>query len=211
MRRQVPASVANALRVLVAIVLVSAVTALLTWVQRDEVILSWAKGNPTAQELLASGGIELLREGAIVPKFVPLAVVSFVVFLLLAVVLAAFLVDGHGWSRLMLTLMAFFGVLVSALGLLNHLPTLFVALAVLDGALRRPGVLPLAQGHQRLPARALRFSSALRIRLLTRCRWGRVPLALFEHLFGRGLGGGDLDPHRHRGRWRGRRAVRRHA
>jgi hypothetical protein len=132
MRRQVPASVANALRVLVAIVLVSAVTALLTWVQRDEVILSWAKGNPTAQELLAAGGIELLREDAIVPKFVPLAVVSFVVFLLLAVVLAAFLVDGHGWSRLMLTLMAFFGVLVSALGLLNHLPTLFVALAVLS-------------------------------------------------------------------------------
>ena len=132
MRRQVPASVANALRVLIAIVLVSAVTALLTWVQRDEVILSWAKGNPTAQELLASGGIELLREDAIVPKFVPLAVVSFVVFLLLAVVLAAFLVDGHGWSRLMLTLLAFFGVLVSALGLLNHLPTLFVALAVLS-------------------------------------------------------------------------------
>lgn len=132
MRRQVPASVAHALRVLFAIVLVSAVTALLTWVQRDEVILSWAKGNPTAQELLASGGIELLREDAIVPKFVPLAVVSFVVFLLLAVVLAAFLVDRHGWSRLMLTLMALFGMLVSVLGLTNHLPVLFVVLSVVS-------------------------------------------------------------------------------
>ena len=132
LRRQVPASVDHALKVLIAIVLASAVTALMTWVQRDEVILSWAKGNPSAQEILASGGIEALRDSAIVPKFVPLAVVSFVVFLLLAVVLAAFLVDGHGWSRLVLTLMAVFGVLVAALGLLNHLPALFVALSVLS-------------------------------------------------------------------------------
>jgi hypothetical protein len=129
LRRQVPASVANALRVLVAIVLVSAATALLTWVQRDEVILSWAKGNPSAQEILASGGLDALRDSAIVPKFVPLAVVSFVVFLLLATVLAAFLVDGHGWARLVLTLLALFGMLVAALGLLNHLPTLFVVLS----------------------------------------------------------------------------------
>ena len=139
LRRQVPASVANALRVLVAIVLVSAATALLTWVQRDEVILSWAKGNPSAQEILASGGLDALRESAIVPKFVPLAVVSFVVFLLLAMVLAAFLVDGHGWARLVLTLLALFGALVAALGLLNHLPTLFVVLSsvsiVLDAVL----------------------------------------------------------------------------
>ena len=132
MRRQVPASVAHALRVLVAIVLLSAATALLTWVQRDEVILSWAKGNPSAQEILASGGIDALRDSAIVPKFVPLAVVSFVVFLLLAVVLAAFLVDGHGWSRLVLTLMAVFGVLVAALGLLNHLPVLLEVLSAVS-------------------------------------------------------------------------------
>ncbi len=117
LRRQVPASVTRAVQVLIAIVLVSGVTALLTWVQRDEVILSWAKGNPSAQEILASGGIDALRDSAIVPKFVPLALVSLVVFLLLATVLAAFLVDGHGWSRLVLTLMAFFGVLVAALGL----------------------------------------------------------------------------------------------
>ncbi len=131
LRRQLPASVAHAVTVLIAIVLVSAVTALLTWVQLDEVILSWAKGNPSAQEILASGGIDALRGSAIVPKFVPLAVVSLVVFLLLATVLTAFLVDGHGWARLVLTLMAFFGVLVAALGLLNHLPVLFVALSVL--------------------------------------------------------------------------------
>lgn len=131
LRRQVPASVDHALKVLIAIVLASAVTALMTWVQRDEVILSWAKGNPSAQEILNAGGLEALRESAIVPKFVPLAVVWFVVFLLLAMVLAAFLVDGHGWSRLVLTLMAVFGVLVAALGLLNHLPALFVALSVL--------------------------------------------------------------------------------
>jgi hypothetical protein len=132
LRRQVPASVANALRVLVAIVLVSALTALLTWVQLDEVILSWAKGNPSAQEILSSGGLDALRDSAIVPKFVPLAVVSLVVFLLLAVVLASFLLDGHAWARLVLTMVALFGVLVAALGLLNHLPTLFVVLSVVS-------------------------------------------------------------------------------
>ena len=74
----------------------------------------------------------------------------------------AFLADGHGWSRLVLTRMAVFGVLVAALGLLNHgCRCCFVVLSavfmVLYVTLR---VLPLAQGHQRLPARALKFSPA---------------------------------------------------
>ena len=35
---------------------------LLIWLMRDEVILGWAEGNPSAQEILAQGGIEQLRE-----------------------------------------------------------------------------------------------------------------------------------------------------
>ncbi|MCW2833087.1 MAG: hypothetical protein JWN68_1040 [Nocardioides sp.] len=130
-RRELPGSVTNAVRSLTALVVVSGVAVLLTWLQSDAVIRSWAKGNPSAQELLASGGMASLRDAAIVPKFVPLAVVSFVVFVALAVVLAAFLVDGHGWSRLVLTATCLFGALVAGLGLSHGLPAAFVVVSAL--------------------------------------------------------------------------------
>ena len=130
-RREKPGSVTNALRSLVALVVVSGIAVLLTWLQSDEVIRSWAKGNPSAQEILVSGGMTALRDAAIVPKFVPLALVSFVVFVALVVVLAAFLVDGHGWSRLVLTATSLFGVLISTIGLNNGLPAVFVAVSAL--------------------------------------------------------------------------------
>jgi hypothetical protein len=129
--RELPGSITNALRNLVALVVVSGVAVLLTWLQHDEVIRAWAKGNSSAQEILASGGMAALRESAIVPKFVPLALVSFVVFVVLVVVLGAFLVDGHGWSRLVLTATSFFGVLVAVLGLNHGLPTAFVIVSAL--------------------------------------------------------------------------------
>lgn len=129
--RELPGSITNALRNLVALVVVSGMAVLLTWLQHDEVIRAWAKGNSSAQEILASGGMAALRESAIVPKFVPLALVSFVVFVVLVVVLGAFLLDGHGWSRLVLTATSFFGVLVAVLGLNHGLPTAFVIVSAL--------------------------------------------------------------------------------
>lgn len=129
--RDMPGSITNALRCLLALVVVSGAAVLLTWLQHDEIILAWAKGNPSAQELLASGGMAALREAAIVPKFVPLALVSFIVFVVLVVVLGAFLVDGHGWSRLVLTATSLFGLLVSSLGLNHGLPIAFVVVSAL--------------------------------------------------------------------------------
>ncbi len=130
-RRERPGSVTNALRSLIAMVVLSGIAVLMTWLQSDEVIRAWAEGNPSAQEILVTGGMTALRDAAIVPKFVPLAVVSFVVFVVLVVVLAAFLVDGHGWSRLVLTANSFFGVLISALGLNHGLPAAFVIVSAL--------------------------------------------------------------------------------
>jgi hypothetical protein len=129
--RQLPGSITNALRSLFALVLVSGAAVLLTWLQHDEIILAWAKGNPSAQELLASGGIAARRDAAIVPKFVPLALVSFVVFLVLAVVLGSFLADGHGWARVVLTGTGCFGLLVAVLGLTHGLPAAFVVVSAL--------------------------------------------------------------------------------
>jgi len=130
-RREMPGSITNALRSVVALVVVSGIAVLLTWLQSDEMIRSWAKGNPSAQEMLVSGGMASLREAAIVPKFVPLALVSFIVFVVLVVVLAAFLMDGHGWSRLVLTATSLFGVLVASLGLSHGLPAAFVVVSAL--------------------------------------------------------------------------------
>lgn len=129
--RELPGSITNALRSLLALVVVSGAAVLLTWLQHDEIIRAWAKGNSSAQEILASEGMAALRDSAIVPKFVPLALVSFIVFLVLAVVLGAFLADGHGWSRLVLTGTSLFGLLVSFLGLNHGLPTAFVIVSAL--------------------------------------------------------------------------------
>lgn len=131
MARDVPGSVVNAVRVLGLIVATSGVITLLIWLMSDEVVLGWAEGNPSAQEILAEGGIEQLRESPIVPGFVALAVVAFVGFALLAVVLGSFLRGGHGWTRPVLTATAGVGVLVGAVCLDNHLPTVLVVLSAL--------------------------------------------------------------------------------
>src|SRR5437773_1116600 len=103
MARDLPGSVVNSVRVLMLIVATSAVITVLIWLLRDEVILGWARGNPSAQEILAQGGIDQLRDSPIVPGFVALAVVAFVGFTLLAMVLGSFLLGGHGWARIVLT------------------------------------------------------------------------------------------------------------
>ncbi|WP_210438083.1 hypothetical protein [Nocardioides xinjiangensis] len=131
MARDLPGSVVNSMRVLVLIVATAAVITLLTWLMRDEVILGWAEGNPSAQELLAQGGIELLRDSPIVPGFVALSVVAFVGFAALVLVLGSFFVGGHAWTRPVLTATAGVGVLVGVVCLDSHLPSIFVVLSAL--------------------------------------------------------------------------------
>ena len=136
MARDVPGSVLNSVRVLGLIVLTSAVITVMIWLRRDDVILGWAVGNPSAQELLAQGGIDQLRDSAIVPGFVALSVVALVGFAILALVLGSFFLGGHGWARLVLTATAGVGVLVGAVCLDSHLPTIFVvlsAIVILEG------------------------------------------------------------------------------
>lgn len=129
--RETPRSLTWALRCLIALVALSAISVLLTRLQGDEIIRAWAKGNSSAQGILASGGMSALRDATIVPKFVPLALVSCIVFVALAVVLSAFLVNGHGWSRLVLTATSLFGILISIFGLTHGLPTAFVIVSAL--------------------------------------------------------------------------------
>lgn len=129
--RQLPGAVRNAVRVLLGLVVVSVVMTVLMWVQSDDLILSWARGNSAAREILEEGGLAALRESPTTPSIVPIAVVSTVMFALLAGVLVAFFVEGHNWARLSLTATVLFGVLVCVLGFGYDLPTLFEVLLAL--------------------------------------------------------------------------------
>ncbi|MBL0747514.1 hypothetical protein [Nocardioides baculatus] len=131
MARDVPGSVVNAQRVLGLIVATSGVITLLIWLMRDDVLRAWAEGNEGAQSILAEGGVDALRASPSAPGFVALAVVAFVGFALLAMVLGSFFRGGHAWTRPVLTATAGVGVLVGAVCLDNHLPAIFVVLSAL--------------------------------------------------------------------------------
>ena len=118
MGRQRPRSVTRAVGVQWALVAVSALLALLAVLMRDDLLRAWVDSSSTAREIVAEGGLEALRQSAIsVPSFAPVAVVTFVVYGLLAWVLAALFREGHGWARWSLVLLAaahLFGTIVIA-------------------------------------------------------------------------------------------------
>lgn len=120
MGRQRPASVTSAIRTQFALIGVGAVTTLLTVVQEDELVRIWLSRHPT--------GIEP-------PVFVPVAVVLFFTFALLAAVLVVFFRGGHGSARVALTVLAGFILLTMIAVLRLDPPVLFVALAVLSALL----------------------------------------------------------------------------
>jgi hypothetical protein len=112
MGRQRPGSVTSAIRAQLALVGVAGLTTLVTIVQHDELVRT---GRP---------GIDPL-------KVVPVAVVLFITFALLAAVLVVFFRGGHGTARVALTVLA--GLLLLAMIAVLRLdpPILFVALAMI--------------------------------------------------------------------------------
>ena len=130
---------------------------------RDEVILGWAEGNPSAQEILAQGGIEQLRDSPIVPGFVAAGGRG-----LRGVrrcspwCSPSFFVDGHGWARLVLTATARSSACWSApVCLDDHLPTVFVVLSAARSSSRAwcSSFFLWQRETTRLPARRLSRSS----------------------------------------------------
>jgi hypothetical protein len=117
MGRQRPGSVTNAIRAQLALVGVGALTTLLTVVQRGELDRIWSTRHPT--------GIDP-------PSFVPVAVVLFITFSLLAAVLLVFFRGGHVFARVALTVLAGFFLLAVIAVLRLDPPVIFVALAVIS-------------------------------------------------------------------------------
>ena len=119
MSRHQPRSLTNAILVLSGLVALSGLTALLTVVLRDELVRRWNLDHPT------TGTVQP-------PDFVPVAIVLFVVFALLAGVLVMFVRDGHNWARLSLSALVVFMSVATLAGLRTDPPPLFLVLAVLS-------------------------------------------------------------------------------
>jgi hypothetical protein len=131
MARRLPESMTRAIWAMRAVMLLTGVAALLTRVFEDDLVLAWAEGNQAAQEVIAEGGLQALRESSInIPGFVAVSVVLFIVWASLAGVLLVFFRGGHEWARLSLTALAVFGIFATAVALTRSLPPLFVALGV---------------------------------------------------------------------------------
>ena len=120
MGRQRPGSVTSAIRAQLALVGVAGLSTLLTIIERDELVRTWTVRHPT--------GIDP-------PDFVPVAVVLFITFGLLAAVLMVFFRAGHGSARVALTVLAGFFLLAMVAVLRLDPPVLFIVLVVLSALL----------------------------------------------------------------------------
>jgi hypothetical protein len=133
MGRQWPDSVINAMRCLVALVVLMGVGTLLTIVLQDSLIESWAEGNPAAREILRDGGVEALKAGSLaLPAFVPVAVVMYVVLVSLVAVLRVFFREGYEWARVSLAAVGLIvGLVAGLIAFREGPPVVFVVLCVL--------------------------------------------------------------------------------
>lgn len=131
MTAQLPTSVVRSIWLLRAVVGWLGLTALFTYLFLDDLIETWAEGNETARTILRERGLEGLKESSInIPKFVPVAVVMFIVFAALAGVLVVFFRAGYGWARVAMTVMVLSLGFATLAGMNRDLPILFVGVSV---------------------------------------------------------------------------------
>lgn len=111
-------------------IVLSGVIALLTWLRHDDLVVAWAERNSAAGKILASKGLQALKDSPIVPDFVALAIVSVAVFAPLLGVLLMFLREGVAWSRPALTVSLVIASVLAVQGINRDLPPTFLVLSV---------------------------------------------------------------------------------
>lgn len=130
--RQRPSAVTNALRAQWALVAVGTVSTVLAVVLRDDLLRSWIASNPNARAYFAEGGMAALEQSSIsIPAFVPVAVVSFIVYASLAWVIGVLFGAGHRWARWSLLALAVSLLFAAFVMAQAPLPGVFVGLGVL--------------------------------------------------------------------------------
>src|SRR5262245_49355115 len=119
MEPQRPGAVVLAVWSVIAVLGLSGLTALCTFVFKDELVSSWAAGRSDA------GSVEP-------PAFVPVAVTMFVVVALFVLVLLALFREGHNWARILLSVVVALLAVSTLAGFRVNPPTLFVVLSVVS-------------------------------------------------------------------------------
>ncbi|GEP37106.1 hypothetical protein NPS01_07690 [Nocardioides psychrotolerans] len=114
---QQPRSLVLAVRLLLALVVLGALVTLLTAVQREALIRAWSVGHPSDSSIQA-------------PAFVPVAVVLYVVYAGLMLVLLPFLRGGYSWARWSQFALVAIIVISTLAALRTEPPTLFVVCSV---------------------------------------------------------------------------------
>ena len=141
MSEQQPASLVWVSRILTAIVTLGAVVTVLIVVRRDDLIRSWAEGRRDLRKVLATQGLDGIKNGEVhVPAFVPVALVLFVVVAGLIWVLAAFLRGGYNWARVSLTVTLFFLAVGTVAGVRTGAPAMFSVLSAVSFPLEAAAV-----------------------------------------------------------------------
>lgn len=139
-----PASLTLALQLLAALVLLGAVTVVLIIARQDDLIRSWAEGNPAVREILQTRGLDAVKEGSVQPpQFIRVAITMYVVLAGLIAVLGVFLNNGFEWARLGITVLLFFSAVAGIAGLRVGQPVAFAVCTVVGLALFAAVMVPL--------------------------------------------------------------------
>lgn len=114
---QQPRSLVLAVRLLLGLVALGAVVTVLTAVERDALIRAWSVGHPSDSSIQA-------------PAFVPVAVVLYVVYAGLMLVLLPFVRGGYNWARWSQFSLVVIIVISTVAALRTSPPTLFVVCSI---------------------------------------------------------------------------------
>ena len=128
-----PQSIRTAVNLVWALVGLSVLALVLTVVMRDQLIESWAQASGSYGDMYDDGGADAVSDYA--PAFVPIAIISTIIFGGIMALLAIFLRRGAGWARIVLTVLAVLGVLGALTTFAQHRPALFLVLTVVQLAL----------------------------------------------------------------------------
>lgn len=112
-----PRSLVLAVRLLLVLVVLGALVTVLTAVERDALIRAWSVGHPSESSIQA-------------PAFVPVAVVLYVVYAGLMLVLLPFLRGGYNWARWSQFSLVVIIVVSTVAALRTDPPLLFVVCSV---------------------------------------------------------------------------------
>lgn len=131
----VPREMSWAIRMIIGLIVFSAVVVVVMVLRSDDLIRAWAEGNASAKRILETEGLDALinppndnRVSA--PAFIAPAITLFGVMASMLGVLAVFLRNGFEWARITITFLVFISAVASVGGILTGPP---VVISVLTG------------------------------------------------------------------------------